>query len=211
MKTITYPIPLYFNYIGTMHHLLAKAIESITHSKIKVCINAVPHPVPFTKCLNNILAEVNTPCFFFMHYDAVVTDQSVFDKILDLYENSANNVASVSICNITDLLVLYDTKLIRQIGGWDENFKNSYMELDLRRRIYNNCLHQPIIYNVDCPPEIIHKDASSLRNPTIDGNITYVYDESYKKDAIYYYNKYADECNENIKEFLSKEMRFSTF
>lgn len=209
MKTITYPIPLYFNYIGTMHHLLAKALASIKHPKIKVCINATPTPFPFTKCLNKILNEVKTPCFFFMHYDAEIIDQTIFDKIIDKYLTSNNNTASVTACDITDLLVLYDTQLIKQIGGWDEGFQNSYMELDLRKRIYSNNMQQLILYNNDCPSELLHNDASALRNPHKEGNITYIYDDTFQKDAARFYSIYTEEYTEDVKKALAKNIKFS--
>jgi hypothetical protein len=207
---MTQQVPLYFNYIGTMHNLLAKAIASIKHPRIKVCIHAVPNPVPFTKCLNAILSEVDTEYFFFMHYDAEITDQFIFDKMLAAYSSAPENTASITACNITDLLVLYNTKLLKRLGGWDEGFKNSYMELDLRRRIHDSGMLQPILYDLDCPPEVLHKEASALRNPTKEGNISYIYDESFIKDATRYYAKYNEEPSEDVKEMLSRNVKFSS-
>jgi hypothetical protein len=209
MKEITYPIPLYFNYIGTMHSLLGKAISSIQHPKIKVCINAIPKPVPFTKCLNKILAEVDTPCFFFMHYDAEVIDQTIFDKMIELYENSDDTLASVTSCNITDLLVLYDTNRIRTLGGWDEHFKNSYMEMDLRIRIAQAGFVQTIMYDLPCPPEMIHKEASALRNREKEGNISQVYDVTFINDIKRFYSKHPEqEMPDSLLPWVNGEYKF---
>lgn len=191
---MTHPerIPLYFNYVGTFPKMLDKAVASINHPRIEVRVNMKDKPVPFTKCLNEILAAVETPCFFFMHYDAQVLDNTVFDKMIENYERDPENTASVSVCEITDLLVMFNTEKIRKLGGWDEGFKNSYMELDLRMRIHATGYLQPVLYTSLCPPEMTHEDASSLRNNTVEGNIVAVYNDSYRKDIIRYYSKYPE-------------------
>ena len=204
-------IPLYFNYIGVFPQLLESAQKSISHPKIEVRINAEQTPVPFTKCLNKILANVDAPCFFFMHYDAEITDNSIFDKMLKCYEQNGSSVASVCACNITDLLILFNTKLIREIGGWDEHFANSFMELDLRNRIIEAGYKQPIMYpELGCPVEMIHKASSSLRNNTIEGNICIIYDETYKRDIKHYYDKYPEiEKPDYLDDWLSGRLKFS--
>jgi hypothetical protein len=205
-------IPLYFNYIGVFPQLLEAAKNSISHPKIEVRINAEPNPVPFTKCLNKILADVgDAPCFFFMHYDAEITDNTIFDKMLRYYQYNTSKTASVCACNITDLLILFNTKLIREIGGWDEQFSNSFMELDLRNRIIHAGYAQPIIYpDLGCPNEMIHKASSSLRNHTIEGNICSVYDETYKHDIQRYYEKYPEvERPDYLNDWLTGKLRFS--
>jgi hypothetical protein len=126
-----------------------------------------------------------------MHYDAEILDPTIFDKIIDqhlLHKNSASSTA----CSITDLLVLFDTEKIKSIGGWDENLKNSYMEIDIRQRIYESGYCQPIIHNIDNPSEINHTDASILRNPEdSDNNLTYVYQTTFKEDYDYFFNKWG--------------------
>lgn len=182
-------IPIYFNYSGVYPNLLERAIKSIP-TRFEVRVNHNDIPIPFTKCLNKILYEVETPIWFFMHYDAEILDSCIFDKIIDLYILTPNAASSTS-CDITDLLVLFDTEKIKSIGGWDENLKNSYMDLDLRQRIYDFNFSQPIVYNTVSPIEINHRDASSLRNPEDrKNNLTNVYDKTFREDYEYFYNKW---------------------
>jgi hypothetical protein len=183
-------IPIYFNYVGKYPDFLERAIKSIP-DRFEVRVNNNETPVPFTKCLNKILHSVETPIWFFMHYDAEILDPTIFDKIIDqhlLHKNSASSTA----CAITDLLVLFDTEKIKSIGGWDENLKNSYMELDIRQRIYESGYCQPIVYdNIVNPSEINHDDASKLRNPEdSDNNLAHVYQKTFKEDYDYFYNKW---------------------
>jgi GT2 family glycosyltransferase len=183
-------IPVYFNYVGKYPQFLEKAIKSIPE-RFDVRVNHNEIPVPFTKCLNTILNSVETPIWFFMHYDAEILDASIFDKIIDQYLLNPN-AASSTACDITDLLVLFDTEKIKSIGGWDENLKNSYMELDIRERIFEAGFSQPIVYNVVCPDEINHDAASSLRNPEdSDNNLTHIYKVTFREDYDYFYNKWA--------------------
>lgn len=184
-------IPLYFNYVGKYPKLLEIAIKSIP-DRFDVRINHNNNPVPFTKCLNKILNTVETPIWFFMHYDAEILNPSIFDKIIDQYLLTPN-AASVTACDITDLLVLFNTKKIKSIGGWDENLKNSYMEIDIRQRIYDAGYSQPIIYNVVCPEEINHDNASILRNKNdYDYNLSYVYEKSFIEDYNYFFKKWEE-------------------
>lgn len=182
-------IPLYLNYVGKYPKLLERAIKSIPE-RFEVRVNHNETPVPFTKCLNKILNSVETPIWFFVHYDAEILDPTIFDKIIDqylLYPNAASSTA----CDITDLLVLFNTEKIKQIGGWDENLKNSYMEIDLRQRIYDYGFSQPIVYNVVCPNEINHDDASLLRNPEDSkNNLADLYKRTFKEDYEYFYKKW---------------------
>lgn len=184
-------IPIYFNYVGAYPHLLERAIKSIPN-RFEVRVNSNEIPVPFTKCLNTILNSVETPIWFFMHYDAEILDSSIFDKIIDQYllDSSA---ASSTACDITDLLVLFDTEKIKSIGGWDENLKNSYMEIDIRQRIYDSGYSQPIVYNVDCPDEINHTDASILRRKSdFENNLSSVYQKSFIQDYTYFFQKWEE-------------------
>lgn len=184
-------IPVYFNYVGKYPDFLERAVKSIPE-RFEVRVNRNDGPVPFTQCLNKILHTVDTPVWFFMHYDAEILDPSIFDKLIDQYLLYPNTASSTS-CNITDLLVLYDTEKIKSIGGWDENLSNSYMELDLRQRIYQNNFNQPILYESDCPVEMSHKDASQLRNPKDSkNNLADHYKITFKKDYDYFYSKWGD-------------------
>jgi hypothetical protein len=184
-------IPVYFNYIGKYPKLLERAVKSIPN-RFEVRINHNENPVPFTKCLNKILYSVETPLWFFMHYDAEILDSSIFDKIIDLYLLNSN-AASSTACDITDLLVLYNTDKIKSIGGWDENLKNSYMEIDLRQRIYDSNYSQPIVYNIDCPSEINHKDASILRKKEdYDYNLSSIYEKTFIEDYNYFFTKWEE-------------------
>lgn len=182
-------IPLYLNYVAKYPKLLERAIKSIPE-RFEVRVKHNETPVPFTKCLNKILNSVETPIWFFVHYDAEILDPTIFDKIIDqylLYPNAASSTA----CDITDLLVLFNTEKIKQIGGWDENLKNSYMEIDLRQRIYDYGFSQPIVYNVVCPNEINHDDASLLRNPEDSkNNLADLYKRTFKEDYEYFYKKW---------------------
>jgi hypothetical protein len=185
-------IPLYLNYIDNCFpEMLDRAIESIAHPDIDVRVVVQKQPRPFTECLNDILRDVETSLFMFMHYDCIVLDNTIFDDILSKYNDK--DVASVTACDITDLLVLYDTAKIREIGAWDPKFKNSYMDLDLRNRIFRYDYEQIILHHGVCHPKLDHKDASSLRNKEKDGNIANVYDDTFKNDMLYYYEKYPDE------------------
>lgn len=182
-------IPVYFNYVGKYPELLKRAIKSIPE-RFEVRVNENQTPAPFTKCLNKILNEVESPVWFFMHYDAEIMNHEIFDKIIDIFLLTPNAASSTS-CEITDLLVLFDTEKIKNIGGWDENLKNSYMELDLRQRIYDYGYSQPIIHQTVNPPEINHKDASKLRNPNDrENNLTDIYDITFKEDYEYFYKKW---------------------
>lgn len=182
-------IPVYLNYVGKYPKLLERAIKSIPE-RFEVIINHNENPVPFTKCLNKILHSVESPIWFFMHYDAEILDSTIFDKIIDQYLMNPNAAASTA-CDITDLLVLFDTEKIKQIGGWDENLKNSYMEIDLRQRIYDYGFSQPIVYNVVCPTEINHDDASLLRNPEdSQNNLADLYKQTFREDYDYFYQKW---------------------
>jgi len=182
-------IPVYFNYVGKYPNLLDRAVKSIP-DRFEVRVNHNDTPVPFTKCLNKILHSVETPIWFFMHYDAEILDISIFDKIIDQYLLHSN-AASSTACDITDLLVLFDTEKIKSIGGWDENLKNSYMEIDLRQRIYEANYSQPIVHNIDRPIEINHNDSSSLRKPDDHkNNLTHIYEITFKQDYDYFFNKW---------------------
>jgi hypothetical protein len=185
-------IPIYFNYVGAYPALLDRAIKSIP-DRFEVRVNHNETPVPFTKCLNKILNEVETPIWFFMHYDAEILDPSIFDKLIDAYLTHYN-CASATACSITDLLVLFDTQRIKALGGWDEGLKNSYMEIDMRQRIYDALMCQPIVYeDVLCPAEINHSDASSLRDPKDSkNNLNHVYQKSLKEDFEYFYSKWEE-------------------
>ena len=183
-------IPIYFNYVGAYPALLDRAIKSIP-DRFEVRVNHNDKPVPFTKCLNHILSTVDTPIWFFMHYDAEILDPTIFDKLIDTYLLTPN-CASTTACAITDLLVLFDTEKIRSIGGWDEGLKNSYMEIDIRQRIYDANFSQPIVYqDILCPDEINHEDASSLRNPKdAENNLNHVYKQTLKEDYEYFFAKW---------------------
>ena len=103
-------IPLYFNYVGKYPDILKRAVKSIP-DRFDVRVNHNDNPVPFTKCLNKILNSVETPIWFFMHYDAEILDSTIFDKIIDLYLLTPN-AASFTSCDITDLLLLFNTQEI---------------------------------------------------------------------------------------------------
>lgn len=212
MPKLQYPIPLYFNYVGALPDLLEAAVASVKHTKVRVIVNTESQPIPFTKCLNKILRDVgDEPHFMFMHYDAEIVDQGIFDKLFELYEKAPEKVCSVTSTNITDLLVLYNTQKIRKLGGWDEGFSNSFMELDLRKRIGENNMLQLILYP-DSPdaPQINHKNASSLRNNEVQGNIASVYDETFTKDIVRFYDKYPNEKKTQVYyDFVFKLKKFS--
>jgi len=189
-------IPLYFNYVGRYPDMLDRAVKSIPE-KFEVKVNKNDNPIPFTKCLNHILETEESPIWFFMHYDAEILDSSILDVMIEKLNEGTDNegrpIASVSSCSLLDLLILIDSEKIKSIGGWDENFKNSYMELDLRQRIYESGLSNPIIYeDINCPIEISHEDSSTLRNITFENNIAHVYNSTFRKDFDYFYNKWSN-------------------
>lgn len=205
-------IPLYFNYIeDTFPKLLEDAVQSVSlHDRIEV--HVVRHKIakPFTKCLNAIQKECldrKDQCWMFMHCDATVLDMSIIDMILERYENprDGEDIASVCACEITDLLVLYDTEKIHHLNGWDEiHFDNSYMELDLRNRILGSNFTQPILFNSNCPVQMSHKESSSLRNKDKEGNLFDVYSKSFEKDMRNYFRIYHPEQNIANNEVLNK-------
>jgi len=194
-------IPIYFNYIeNTFPDLLEDAVKSITHEKLEVHISRHVKPKPFTHCLNAIQKECldrGDKYWMFMHYDAEILDNSIIDMIINRYENpkKGEKIASVCACHITDLLILFDTKRIQELGGWNELFNNSYMELDLTARINNSGMTQPIIYLSDCPEQISHKESSSLRNKNKKGSLVKVYSKTYESDMRNYYRIYHPEVN----------------
>ena len=200
-------IPLYFNYIeNTFPDLLEKAVQSVKHDRIEVRVARHSKPKPFTTCLNEIQKEClerNEKCWFFMHCDAEILDNTIFDLMINRYETD-EKIAAVCACHITDLLVLYDTQDIQTIGCWDDvNFYNSWMTLDLRNRIFKNGFKQPILYNVGCPVQMSHKDSSSLRNKNKEGNLVAVYNKSYEHDLrsffrIYHPHKDVEKTHELI-------------
>lgn len=195
-------IPLYFNYIeNTFPKLLEEAVSSINHDRIEVRVVRHVKAKPFTQCLNAIQKECfdrKDKCWMFMHCDAEILDNSIIDMILDRYENPQDGEknASICACDITDLLVLYDTETIQKLDGWDEsNFDNSYMELDLRNRILANNFSQPILYNTVCPEQMSHKESSSLRNKNKKGNLFQVYSKSYERDMRNFFRIYHPDCD----------------
>lgn len=195
-------IPLYFNYIeNTFPRLLEDAVASIKHDRIEVHVVRHAKPKPFTQCLNDIQKEClerGDRCWMFMHCDAEVLDNSIIDMIIERYESPVNGekIASVCACAITDLLILYDTQTIRKLDGWDDkNFNNSYMEIDLHNRIVASGFTQPILYNVDCPKQMSHKESSSLRNKTKQGSLFKVYSKTYENDMRNFFRIYHSNSN----------------
>lgn len=189
-------IPLYFNYIeNTFPELLEKAVKSIDHDRIEVHVMRHEVPKPFTHCLNMIQKECvlrGDKCWFFMHCDAEILDNTLFDLMIKRYENPENEkIAAVCACHITDLLILYDTTVVKSIGGWDDvNFYNSYMTLDMRNRFIKNGFTQPIMYDVPCPVQMSHKESSSLRDNRKKGNLFKVYSSSYEHDLRNFFRIY---------------------
>lgn len=201
-------IPIYFNYTGKYPDLLDKAKKSIPE-EFEVRVNFENPVRPFTYCLNKILNSVDEPVWFFMHYDAQILDSNILNIMLEKYYENKETVASVCACNITDLLILFDTEKIKKIGGWDEGFQNSYMELDLRNRIFSNGFTQPIIYDVDCPKEIDHDEASKLRYKNDkDNNLYEIYIKSLKNDIIRFKEKYPEQ---GVDEILFEKIMNETW
>lgn len=201
-------IPLYFNYIGSYPEILDRAIKSIPE-RFEVKVNWNENPVPFTKCLNHILETETSQIWFFMHYDAEILDPSIFDKMLDVYDDGLDHegrpIAAVSSCSILDLLILIDSERVKFVGGWDEGLKNSYMEVDLRKRIYDAGFGNPIIYEgSECPIEMSHNDYSLLRDPEKEGNISHIYKKSLEEDFTYFYTKWEGvfERPSSLEDFL---------
>jgi hypothetical protein len=198
-------IPLYFNFTGKYQNLLDLAIKSVENiDVVEIRVHEETPIKPFTYCLNKILSK-NTSLWFFMHYDSEIIDENIFHKILSKYSENIDITASVAACDIVDLLALYDSLKLKKINGWDEKFLNSYMELDLRNRIYENNFIQPILYNSVCPPEMIHNAASSLRKKNDSENNlynTYVY--SLKNDIKRFVEKYPNQSYD--KELYEKIM-----
>ena len=208
-------IPLYFNYIeNTFPKLLEDAVNSIKHDRLEVKVVRHIKAKPFTQCLNAIQREClerNDKCWMFMHCDAEILDNSIIDMILKRYENPQNGekIASVCACAITDLLILYDTKNIQKLNGWDEkNFKNSYMEIDLHNRIVKNGFTQPILYNMDCPKQMSHKESSSLRNKNKEGSLVKVYSKSYEHDMRNFFRIYHPKSDVDKNAGLLKWKRY---
>jgi hypothetical protein len=198
-------IPLYFNFTGKYQNLLDLALKSVSSiDLIEVIVHEEKPTKPFTYCLNKIL-EKNNGLWFFMHYDAEVIDENIFNILISKYNENIELTASVASCDIVDLLALYDSNKLKKINGWDSEFLNSYMELDLRNRIYENNLIQPIIYNSVCPPEIIHNNASSLRRKDdSENNLYHTYVHSLKNDIKRFVEKYPNQSYD--KELYEKIM-----
>ena len=210
-ELIKSPVPFYLNFVGKRRDLLNKAIESVPKDICELRLLKHSSPIPFTRCLNRMLEECldnKDKNFIFMHYDAEILDKSIILEIVNEWKhkeiskrthgNNASNPAFVSACGLTDLLVLFDVETINDLGGWDENLKNSFMELDLMNRCHMilPSIPYPILYpNVtEVKGKLIHKSASALRNREAQENIKHVYDISMPKDFEYFHKKWPPGC-----------------
>ena len=184
--------PLYFNYSGARRDLLDRAIDSYqSHADhlIDIRVNYSVQPRHFSKCLNEILRAVGTEKkFFFAHYDSEIESCLPIETMLK--DNS--NSAILSWTLVTDLLMLVDTDKVKSVGGWDELFCNSYMELDLINRLAQEGMPLKVINDtIHHGNGLLHNDASVLRSKVQAENIAKVYSETFLKDALNYYTRYG--------------------
>ena len=118
--------------------MLDTAMESydrVAGHLIDVRVHYSYRPRRFTECLNEILKTNDEP-YFFAHFDSVLTDISAIEKILSFPRPQTAGL--VAHCLIVDLLMLVIPKNVRTIGGWDEAYSNSCMDLDLHQRLHRS-------------------------------------------------------------------------
>lgn len=186
-------IPLYFNFVGSQKDLLERAMESydrVAGDIIDVRVHYSYRPRKFTTCLNEIL-KMNDEPYFFAHYDSVLEDRSAVEGILNF--ERADNIAIVGHTHIVDLLMLVVPNVVRKVGGWDENFSNSWMDLDLYNRLNAAGLGHSIV-NPDIAQGrgVDHSKASTARVDPILGK---VYAKTMLEDTNTYFDRYASRAH----------------
>ena len=195
------PIPFYFNFVGAREDLLERAVASVPKDICDVRVQRWEKPHPFTKSLNKILRECDSKLFFFMHYDATVQHPDILLAMVDEWRRrtralqlrpGSERTPFVPACGVVDILILYDTEVMEDIGGWDEGFNNSWMELDMNNIAHQLCLPIPVIFpgKENIPGYLDHKDFSTLRDPDNPENIKSTYDITLPRDFEYYYRKW---------------------
>lgn len=198
--------PLYFNYVGAQRDLLDRAIESydsVAGDILDIRVHYSHKPRKFSTCLNEIL-KINDEPYLFSHFDAVLESRTTIENILNFSRGST--CAIVAHCAIVDLLMLVVPSNVRKIGGWDESFCNSWMDLDLYNRLGPAGLTMDILHrDIVDGRGIAHLSASSSRN---DPMIRKVYARTMREDLETYYSRHGSKDDPEyirLKEHLDSE------
>lgn len=196
-------IPLYFNYVGSQRDLLDRAIssyDSIAGDILDIRVHYSHHPRNFSVCLNEIL-KLNDEPYLFSHFDAVLESRSAVEDLVNF--NIGTKLAIVGHCEIVDLLMLVVPEQLRKVGGWDEAFSNSWMDLDLYNRLGQVGLGMEVIHrNMLDGKGVLHLSASSSRNDPV---IKKVYARTMMKDLDTYYSRYSSKQDPEyirVKEYI---------
>jgi hypothetical protein len=182
-------VPLYFNYVGAQRDLLDRAIasyESIAGDLLDIRVHYANAPRKFSTCLNEIL-KINDEPYFFAHFDSVLEKRSAVQNILD--RERGESTAIVGHCAIVDLLMLVVPAAVRRVGGWDEKFSNSWMDLDLYNRLAGSGLAVDVLHRDAVDGRgVLHLSASSARNDPV---MKKVYAASMMDDLESYYERHG--------------------
>ena len=185
--------PLYFNYVGAQREMLDRAIgsyEDVAGDLLDIRVHYATRPRKFSTCLNEIL-RINDEPYLFAHFDSVLQKRSAVQNLLDF--NRSPNTGIVAHCAIVDLLMLVVPEKIRHIGGWDEAFSNSWMDLDLYNRLAAagmtvDVLHRDVVDGRG----VSHLSASSARNDPV---MKKVYAASMMSDLETYYSRHGSKSD----------------
>lgn len=198
--------PLYFNYVGSQRDLLDRAIESydrLAGDILDIRVHYSHKPRKFSTCLNEIL-RLNDQPYLFSHFDTVLQSRSAVENILSFRRDA--DCAIVGHCALVDLLMLVVPDMVRTVGGWDESFSNSWMDLDLYNRLGPAGLKIDVIHrDVVDGRGIAHLDASSSRK---DPTIKKVYTKTMREDLETYYSRYGSKTDSEyirLRSYISAE------
>ena len=199
-------VPLYFNFVGSRRDMLDTAMESydrVAGHLIDVRVHYSYRPRRFTECLNEILKTNDEP-YFFAHFDSVLTDISAIEKILSFPRPQTAGL--VAHCLIVDLLMLVIPKNVRTIGGWDEAYSNSCMDLDLHQRLHRSGKTLHLMHSdVEQGRGVDHFNASAARK---DPAMRKVYGVTMQQDYDRYYDKYHNRSDPgylHVCDYIKKE------
>lgn len=199
-------VPLYFNYVGSQRDMLDRAIESydkLAGDILDIRVHYSHRPRKFSTCLNEIL-KLNDEPYLFSHFDAVLQSRSAVENLLGFRRDP--DCAIIGHCALVDLLMLVIPDKVRVVGGWDEAFSNSWMDLDLYNRLGPAGLRIDVIHrDIIDGRGVAHLDASSSRK---DPTIKKVYTKTMREDLDTYYSRYGSKSDPEyirVRDYISAE------
>jgi len=199
-------VPLYFNYVGSQRNLLDRAIgsyDSIAGDILDIRVHYSHRPRKFSVCLNEIL-RLNDEPYLFSHFDAVLESRTAVENLVNY--NRDSNCAILGHCALVDLLMLVVPSQVRKVGGWDESFSNSWMDLDLYNRLGPAGLKLDILHrDIVDGRGVAHLDASSSRK---DPTIKKEYTKTMMQDLNTYYSRYGSKDDPEytrVRDYISTE------